>query len=186
MQYLRRLVWFLAQKLIIICVLAGILVCGFFMCMNTANIYIILNEGMEKRVEVILTRQDAEELNKCFHYNFLNSDPAIAGAFDGSSLYDSYPITGFDYHLDIEKLWAWPWDNYATCTVVERVTGITGKVLSSRAGAVSQSIPKWTGGRYDITLVRENGLWKIIGMQQRAELMDISENGSDALEPIEG
>ena len=185
MLYLRRLIWFIAQRLIILCVVVGLLVCGFFMCMNMANIYIILNEGMEKRAEVILTRQEAEELNKCFHYDFLNSDPAIAGAFDGSSVYDDYNITSFDYHLTIEKLWAWPWDNYATCTVVEQVTGITGKVLSSRSSEASSSIPKWQGGRYDITLIREEGLWKIIGMQQTAVLVDLTESEGDALEPVE-
>ena len=85
MLYIRRLIWFIASRLIILCVLAGMLVCGFFMCLNMANIYVILDEGLEKRVEVILTREEAEELNKYFHYDFLNADPALAGAFDGTA-----------------------------------------------------------------------------------------------------
>ena len=171
MQYIRRLVWFIASRLIIVCVLAGMLVCGFFMCMNMSNIYVILDEGLEKRVEVILTLEEAEELNKYFHYDFLNADPALAGAFDGSSAYDDYTISGFDYEMHIEKLWAWPWDQYATCTVTEQVTGIKGKVISSRASDVSSEIPSWQGGRYNLTLVKDNGLWKIIGMQQTAIIM---------------
>ena len=171
MLYIRRLVWFIAKHLIVFCILAGMLVCGFFMCMNMANIYIILDEGLEKRVEVILTREEAEELNKYFHYDFLTADPALAGAFNGSSAYDNYTITDFDYEMKIERLWAWPWDAYATCTVTEQIPSITGKVISSRAADVPKEIPDWQGGRYNLTLVKENGLWKIIGMQQTAILM---------------
>ena len=174
MLYIRRLVWFIASRLIILCVLAGMLVCGFFMCMNMANIYIILDEGLEKRVEVILTREEAEELNKYFHYDFLKADPAIAGAFDGSSIYGGYYISGYDYEMHIERLWAWPWDQYATCTVTEQVHDLKGKVVPSRAAEVPAEIPAWQGGRYNLTLVKDNGLWKIVGMQQTAVIM--SEN----------
>ena len=179
MQYIRRLIWFIASHLVLFCVLIGMLICGFFMCMDMANIYIILDEGLEKRAEVILTRNEAEELNKYFHYDFLNVDPAIKGAFNGSSAYDDYVISGFDYDLKIERLWAWPWDDYATCTVVEQVPSITGKVVSIRADEVPSDVPKWQGGRYNITLVKDDGLWKIIGMQQTAVIMESDEETDD-------
>ena len=148
------------------------LVCGFYMCLNTANIYIILNDGLEKRTEVILTREDAEALNAYFHADFLSTDPALEGAFDGTSVYDDYTITDFEYDLEVERLWAWPWDDFATCTVVERVPSITGSVISSRRSEASPTVPSWQGGRYDITLVKDNGEWKIIGMQQTTVLME--------------
>ena len=93
-------------------------------------------------------------------------------------MYQDYTITDFDYDLKVEKLWSWPWDDYATCTVVERVPKITGKVISSRANEVDPEVPKWTGGRYNLTLVKENGDWKIIGMQQTTILME-SEDEKD-------
>ena len=37
----------------LVCILCGMLVCGFYMCLNTANIYVILNDGLEKRADVI-------------------------------------------------------------------------------------------------------------------------------------
>ena len=169
---MRRLVWFIASRLILICILCGMLVCGFYMCLNTANIYIILNDGLEKRTEVILTREDAEALNAYFHADFLSTDPALEGAFDGTSVYDDYTITDFEYDLEVERLWAWPWDDFATCTVVERVPSITGSVISSRRSEASPTVPSWQGGRYDITLVKDNGEWKIIGMQQTTVLME--------------
>lgn len=181
MLYFRRFIWFIASRLVIACVLLGMLLCGFFMCMNLANVYVVLDEGLEKRVEVILTRDEAEELNKYFHYDFLNADPALNGAFDGSSAYSDYTISDFEYELTIEKLWSWPWDTYATCTVVERVPSITGKVLSSRANEVSSTIPEWQGGRYNLTLIKDSGEWKIIGMQQTTILVE-SDSAPESLE----
>jgi len=175
--YFRRFIWFIAKNLLWICALLGMLVCGFYMALNISNIYVILNDGLEKRVDVILTRQEAEELNKYFHADFLIVDPALAGALDGSSAYVDYNISDFEYELTIEKLWAWPWDTYANCTVVERVPEIKGSVISSRKSEVSSKIPDWQGGRYDITLVKVNGQWKIIGMQQTTVLVESSAEG---------
>ncbi len=182
MQYVRRLTWFVAGRMILICVLAGMLLCGFFMALNGANIYVVLNDGMEKRVDVILTRQQAEELNKYFHADFLIADEALEGALNGMSAYSDYSITGFDYELTIEKLWAWPWDSYANCTVVERVPSISGSVISSRRSEVSERIPRWQGGRYDVTLVKVGGSWKIIGMQQKTVLVEPETGDDDGLE----
>ena len=103
MLYFRRFIWFIAKYMVLICVLLGMLVCGFFMAMNVSNIYVVLNDGMEKRVDVILTRQQAEELNKYFHADFLIQDTALEGAINGDSVYTNYNITGFDYSLTIEK-----------------------------------------------------------------------------------
>ena len=172
MLYFRRLIWFIASRLLLVCVLLGMLVCGFFMAMNGANIYVVLNEGMEKRVDVILTRQQAAELNKYFHADFLIADAALEGAQNGNSVSSDNNITGYEYDLTIEKLWAWPWDAFANCTVVERVPTITGSVISSRRNEVSERIPRWQGGRYDITLVKAGGQWKIVGMQQKTVLVE--------------
>ena len=181
MVYFRRLVWFIAKYMIILCVLLGMLVCGFFMGMNVANINIVLNDGMQKRVDVILTRQQAEELNKYFHADFLIADEALEGALNGISAYSDYNITDFEYELTIERLWAWPWDTYANCTVVERVPSITGSVIASRRSEVSDRVPKWQGGRYDITLAKTGGQWKIVGMKQKTILVE-AEDGGEELE----
>ena len=166
MKYVRRLMWFIASRVLIFTVVASILVCGFYMCMNSANIYIVLTDGLKERVNVILKAEGAEDLNDYFHADFLNSDSALQGAFGGQSAFGAYSITDFDYVLTIEKLWAWPWDDQASCTVTERVPSITGNVLSSRKGEVDSEIPRWQGGKYDITLVRSGGKWKITGMKQ--------------------
>ncbi|MBR1558799.1 MAG: hypothetical protein IJ646_01020 [Clostridia bacterium] len=184
MLYIRRFVWFIARYLIVICVLVGMLACGFYMAMNISNIYVVLQDGMQKRVDVMLTRQQAEELNKYFAAEFLLADPALQGALNGQSAYVDYNITGFDYELEIEKAWAWPWDSYANCTVVERVPNITGNVIASRRSEIDSRIPKWVGGRYDITLAKLAGQWKIVGMQQVTVLMEADDITEDLPEEI--
>ncbi len=179
MLYFRRFVWFVAKTLVITCALLGMLACGFSMAMNLSNIYVVLHDGMQKRVDVILTRQQAEELNKYFHADFLLADPALAGALSGDSAYVDYNITGFEYDLTVEKMWAWPWDDYANCTVVERVPSISGTVIASRRSQVSSRIPKWVGGRYEMTLAKQAGQWKIVGMKQTTVLMEAEDAGGE-------
>ena len=176
MVYFRRLIWFIARKLILWSVLLGMLVCGFYMAMNIANIRVVLEDGLEKRVDVLLTRQKAEDLNKYFHADFLRQDPALDDAVNKhNSFYENYNITGFEYELTIEKLWAWPWDTYATCTVVEKVPSIQGSVVASKRSEVPSRIPPYDGGRYDITLEKVGGEWKIMGMQQRSVLLQATD-----------
>ena len=64
---------------------------------------------------------------------------------------------------------------------MERVPSITGRVISSRADALPEDPPSWTGGRYNITLVNDGSNWKIIGMQQTAELLESDESNEEGL-----
>lgn len=166
MKYVRRFMWFIASRALVVTIVVSILVCAFYMSMNSANIYIVLTDGLNARVSTILTAEGAETLNDYFHADFLNSDTALQGAFDGTSAFGAYDVSDFKYVLTIESLWAWPWDTTATCVVTERVPSITGTVLSSRKGEVDAEVPMWQGGRYRITLQRSNGKWKITGMKQ--------------------
>lgn len=166
MKFVRRFMWFIASRLMVFTIVASIVVCAFYMCMNSANIFIVLTDGLEQRAETILTASGAEELGDYFHADFLNNDQALQGAFNGSSAFGAYDITDFEYSISVESLWAWPWDEQATCTVTERVTDIEGSVLSSRKGEVDENIPKWQGGKYTVTLTRSSGKWKVTGIKQ--------------------
>jgi len=174
-KYVRRLMWFIASRLLIVTLLVSIMVCGFYMCMNSGNIYVVVSDGLDKRVEVVLTREDSAELSSYFHSDFLKADPVLNLAFTDSSPYVNYNITDYEHSLAIEALWAWPWDNTATCRIVERVPSITGTVLSSKKNEASSKVPSWQGGRYDLTLVNVNGQWKISGMKQLAAFVEDQE-----------
>ena len=172
MKYIHRFFSYVARRLVIFTAVAALLILAFYLAMNTANIYLLLNDGMTARAAAVLTREDADELPNFFTNDFLLTDETLNIGLSSASPYIDYNITDFEYSLTIEKLWAWPWDNYANCTVVERVPSITGKVISSRKSEVSERIPGWQGGRYDITLMKVGGRWKIVGMQQKTILVE--------------
>lgn len=163
--------WFLSSRLVIFTLVVGILVLVFYTCLNISNIYILLSDGMKARAQVMLTREDPEQLNNYFRAEFLTGDEALNLALGPSSPYVDYEITDFEYKLSIESVWCWPWQDTASATIVERIPKITGKVVSSRSeavedGSLPSTPPIWQGGRYEITLYRSNGQWKVAGMRQ--------------------
>lgn len=171
MKYIRRFMWFLSSRLVIFTLIVGILVLVFYTCLNISNIYILLSDGMKARAQVMLTREDPEQLNNYFRAEFLTGDEALNLALGPSSPYVDYEITDFEYKLSIESVWCWPWQDTASATIVERIPKITGQVVSSRSeavedGSLPSTPPTWQGGRYEITLYRSNGQWKVAGMRQ--------------------
>ena len=161
----------MATRLAAISVIVGLLVLVFYLAMNTANIYLLLSDGMKLRTEGILTREDAEELTSFFTDEFLINDETLAIGLSQQSPYVDYNVDSFNYEMTMEWMWAWPWENTATATIVEKVPRIVGSVRTSSkslvtAGAISPTPPPWYGGRYNVTLQRINGQWKIDGLTQ--------------------
>ena len=65
-------------------------------------------------------------------------------------------------------MWCWPWDATARVNFTETIPRIDGRVNSKNADAAKglygesyESPPRWQGGRYTATLVKENGQWRI-------------------------
>lgn len=166
MKYIRRLLWFVATRLVMISAIVGLLTLVFYLAMNTANIYLLLSDGMKLRAEVILTRDNAEELPSFFTDEFLLSDETLEIGLSDQSPYVDYNIDTFNYEMTMEWMWAWPWENTATATIVEKVPRIVGSRKSSSSSSLSATPPSWYGGRYTVTLQRINGQWKIAGLTQ--------------------
>lgn len=171
MKYIRRLLWFVATRLVMISAIVGLLTLVFYLAMNTANIYLLLSDGMRLRAEVILTRDNAEEMTSFFTDEFLLEDETLAIGLSEQSPYVDYKISSFNYEMSMEWMWAWPWDNTATATIVEKVPRIVGTVRTGsrdllKAGTISANPPSWYGGRYTVTLTRINGQWKIASLNQ--------------------
>ena len=165
--------FFIASRLVIITLCVSLLVCAFYMAFNMGNAYILVTEGMEKRVDVCLTRQDYVELNKYFTVSFLNSDPVLAVSTSQNAPYLPYTINSYDYEIKVSDLQAWPWQNQISCTVTEYVTDITGSVKAAYAQSADSKIPEWSSGRYKIYLSRQtDGSWKISGLMQDANYRD--------------
>ena len=171
MKYLRRLLGFIASKLVIFTIVSTLLILAFYLAMNTSNIYILLADGMKERASVILTRQGAAELNGFFEGEYLSQDEGLSIGLSQNSPYYYYNVTSFNYDLSMEWMWSWPWEDTAEAVIVEKIPRIVGTVASdyrsmAAAGTIAATPPDWVGGRYRVTLKRVNGVWKIASLRQ--------------------
>ncbi|MBQ3079316.1 MAG: hypothetical protein IJC48_04850 [Clostridia bacterium] len=175
MKYIRRMMSFLAFRAVIFTVAAAALVCAFYIAFNLGNAYVLISEGMEKRVDVALTRENATDLNNYFTGSFLNDDPVLEYAFSDVSPYLPYTITSYDYKVTVESISVWPWGNEIQCEIVEHVDNITGNVKAAYASSVSGKPAVWSSGRYFLRLTKQsNGQWKISAIHQDPTYKDTS------------
>ncbi len=164
MKYLRRLVWYLATRLLVLCCVLGLMTMAFYFAMNATNIYIILKEGMAKRAQVVMMAEDESTVQNYFTATCIASDRVLSIARNGESPYILYDVTGFDHRLSLEWVWCWPWEDTARATIVESIPSIDGKVIASYKEQLSEAewrVPEWQSARYSVVLSRENGQWRI-------------------------
>ena len=163
---LRRFIWYLASRLLLIIVLLGLCTVTFYYAMNASNIYVVLKDGMAKRAQVIMMGEDATELNKYFQSSFLQRD-------------QNYTIRGIDHRLELTWMWCWPWESTARVEFSEKIPRIDGRLNRTYADAAKalygdgyETPPKWQGGRYTATLVKENNQWHIKSITLKEALSD--------------
>lgn len=168
MPKLRRFIWYLASRLFLLLAVFSLCVVTVYYAMNASNIYIVLKDGMAKRAQVIMMNASAEDLTKFFQGSYLQRDENLQLAIDGKSPYLYYTVRGIDHRLSMSWMWCWPWENTARVTFTETIPRIDGRVNGkyvdqARAlyGEGYESAPKWQGGRYTATLVKENNQWHV-------------------------
>ena len=179
MTRLRRFIWYLASRLALLIVLLGLFTVTFYYAMNATNIYIVLKDGMAKRAQVIMMGEDATELNKYFQSSFLQRDQNLLIAEEGQSPYQYYTIRGIDHRLELTWMWCWPWESTARVEFSEKIPRIDGRLNRTYADAAKalygdgyETPPKWQGGRYTATLVKENNQWHIKSITLKEALSD--------------
>ena len=179
MKKIRRFIWYLASRLCLVVVLLGVFTVTFYYAMNASNIHIVLKDGMAKRAQVIMMQEDSSELNKFFQTSFLQRDGNLQLAINGQSPYTYYTVRGIDHRLSMTWMWCWPWENTARAEFVETIPRIDGRVRSANAeaakalyGETYESPPRWQGGKYAATLVKENNQWHIRSLTLLEAVMD--------------
>ena len=179
MRILRRFLSFIASRMFIVTLICALLIMSFYLAMNTANIWVLIDDGLDARAGVVLMGSDASELEKYFRAEFLAQDPVLTVAASDTSPYRDYEIRGYDHRVKMVSVWAWPWESVARAEVVESVPAIDGTIRSSRreaalaaGGEDRLSPPRWMTCRYRVTLVRTAGRWKISNLQLLEQLED--------------
>ncbi len=179
MKQLRRLIWHIASRLLILTVVLGMLVVGFYYAMNMTNIYVVLKDGMARRAQVVMTLAEPEELNKFFYTSFYQRDHAVQSAIKGTTPYQVFHMGGIVHRLVMGFPWGGPWDSTARVSITERIPRIDGRIKGSvaedyidRYGDEVLYPPKWVSAVYRATLVKENGQWKIMSLALIEQLDD--------------
>ncbi len=169
MQYLRRFAWFFVKRVFWITIAVGTLVIAFYMAMNTANITILLKDGMALRAKVIIMQEEPDKLTNYFNEDFINLDVALQMELQGQSPYKNYTITGIDHRIEMKWLWSWPWDDIAHADFVESVPKIDGRLIATlrnqQGDTPDTSPPEWRTAKYRATLIRSSRQWKIESIQ---------------------
>ncbi|MBQ6288989.1 MAG: hypothetical protein IJK71_07080 [Clostridia bacterium] len=169
MKYLRRIVWFFANRLLVLCLILGLIMTVFYYTMNLSNIQIVLKDGMANRAKYIMGMENnRKELDKYFQAGCLENDNAVRAADEDSSPYENYNVRGIDHRLEMGFMWVWPWENSVRLTIKEKIPRIDGRVKGSKADEViakegNEALypPAWQDAEYRAYLTRENGQWKI-------------------------
>ena len=169
MKYLRRIVWFFANRLLVLCLILGLIVTVFYYAMNLSNIQIVLKDGMAARAKYIMGMNDSrKDLEKYFQAVCLENDEYLRKTETEGSPYQDYNVRGIDHRMEMGFLWVWPWENSARLTIHEKIPRIDGRVKGTKAdeviardGADAVYPPAWQEAEYKVLLTRENGQWKI-------------------------
>lgn len=170
-----KVLMFFTAKISGLVALGLVILLTTFTAYDFANLYVVLNDGMSRRAATVLKREDPEELNKFFTYDYLIRETFVYG-----NNYEDYVINDFDYELDIVDMWIWPWQKDIKVTVNENISedswefSITQSYLdeleeeetdedNDDANSEEKPVqpPKWDNGKKVIELVKIEGQWKI-------------------------
>lgn len=172
MRILKRFLNFIASRMFFLTVISALLIISFYLAMNTANIWVLIDDGLGARAAVVLMNEDASDLSKYFRQEFISQDPVLQVGLSDSSPYKDYEIRGFDHRVKMVSVWSWPWENVARAEIIESIPAIDGTIRSSRretalaaGGEARLSPPHWTSARYRVTLTRTAGRWMISNLQ---------------------
>ena len=172
MRTLKRFLSFIASRMFMLTVVSALLIIAFYLAMNTANLWVLISDGLDARAGVVLMGEGEEELTKYFRQEFLSQDPVLRVALSDTSPYRDYDIRGYDHRVKMISVWSWPWETVARAEIIESIPAIDGTILSSKreaalaeGGEERLSPPKWATARYRVTLVRSAGKWMISNLQ---------------------
>ena len=135
MRILKRMLDFIASRMLMVTVACALLIISFYLAMNTANIWVLIDDGLDARASVVLMGEDAGKLTSYFRPEFIAQDPVLQVGMSDTSPYRDYEIRGYDHRVKMVSVWSWPWENVARAEVVESIPAIDGTIRSAKREA---------------------------------------------------
>jgi hypothetical protein len=154
--YVIRSIWFIAKIAIVCVVVTALMIVGYIMARDFANVYIITTDGMKLRAGVILGTEDSSDLYKFFSSTYVTNDSEIT-----DSRYNGYLIRDFEYNLKIKSLWCNPWDKSAEVVIEESIPEIDGEKPAASEGGEPELPPEWQRRRFKLTFTNQEDRWLI-------------------------
>lgn len=154
--YIFRSIWFVAKIALVCIVVAVLMIVGYIMTRDIANVYIITTDGMKLRAGVVLGTQDSSELYKYFSSTHITGDSEL-----NNSKYDDYLIRDYEYKLKIKSLWCKPWEGTAEVVIIESIPNIDGVKPATNEDEKPIPPPPWPRREFKLTFINSEEKWLI-------------------------
>lgn len=155
--YIVRSIWFITRIILACVIVVSLMIVGYTIAKDAANVYIITTDGMKVRAGVVLINQDSSELYKYFSGSFVTNDEEL-----NNSRYEDFVIRDFEYKLKVKSLWCNPWNGTADVMVVESIPDIDGeKPATPGENEKPLPPPEWPRREFKLTFINTEDKWLI-------------------------
>lgn len=157
LKILERLAIYAVTRIIFIVLIGLLLIISGLTAFNLSNIYITVNEAMDRQAQVVLDDAPVEQLNEYFTPDYLNNE-----FFWLQKQYQPLDVVSYEHSVKIHISVPMPWSKDAYVVVEDSVTNI--KLVEHKEDketAAGPAIPEWNNMPQRLHLVREEGRWKI-------------------------
>lgn len=152
----RRSIWYILSILLTLAALLTLILGVFMAGLYTSNVYIILQDGMEKRADCILCEGSLWELSEYFTDDFLLNDEELT-----KHAYADFTVSAYDYRVEVEKLLVMPWEKETTVRVVQKLASIAAAPNEQGENILPPALPEWPTTLCEVGFIQKDGRWYI-------------------------
>ncbi|HZJ82691.1 MAG TPA: hypothetical protein VFD57_02665 [Clostridia bacterium] len=166
-----RLLSYIVTRLTAVAIIVILIILAIFIGYDFANINVVVDDGLAKRTEAILNKEENLDLNKFYTQEYLDRDILLS-----KNPYEDFIIGDYDQRIKLKKLWVWPWETNTKVYVEEIVTHIEGSNKDEEQQ--NTEIPSWESGE-KIILMEKDGRWRISNIILTKPIKPEEKNNND-------
>lgn len=161
-----KFVLYILGKCLAIIIAAALIILCFLTAMDTMNVLVMTDDAFQKRTSVILSPLDNDDtalLSKIFTEEYLEES-----GLDTQQTNADYSITAYSERTDTNFALVFPWQDEMVMQVKNTVENISAKLINeANPNPVDSFIES---GIYKVTLIREEGSWKVSDLELVEEI----------------